>query len=490
MSSLQSKNDFKNKAVKSGVVTVSAQMVTIAIQLASIVILSRLLSPADFGTIAMIAAITAFVGLFRDMGLSTASIQKKELSYEQSNLLFWINILAGMVLMFVLMALSPVIAWFYDKPELKPVALLLSVTFLIASASAQHSALMQRAMRFKPKAVAEIGGAFLTLLLSSVLAILGYGYWSLAWGTVAGALLTSLLFFVLSDFRPGLPKKAEGVREMLGFGANITAFEFVNYFHRNLDNVLIGRVWGAEALGLYSRAYQMMMLPLNSLRAPINAVALPVLSKLQNDPLEFRRYYCKITSLLAMLSMPLMAFLVVNADDVVLLALGKQWVEVVPIFMLLGLAGFIQPVASLRGLVLISLGFTKRYLAWGVINTILVCVAFFIGLPWGGVGVACAYVIANYLILYPSLIWIFKGTPIAPVNFFVAVSLPFLSSIVASGVSYAVMNQLDLNNLFLRFLVSGLLFVACFILVLAILPSGRLFIKSFIEIGKMLKKPL
>lgn len=464
--------ELKRKSVRGGVVTMAAQGGSIAVQIASTVVLSRLLPAEDFGIIAMIVAVTAFAGLFRDMGLSTASIQKVNLTFAQTNALFWINVATGAFLTLLVAACAPLVAKFYGRAELLPVTMLLSSTFLLASLGAQHAALMQRELRFKPKAFSDISGAIVSLLASITLAANGYGYWSLAWGTVAGVSTTTLLYFALSSFRPGLPRRAEGVKELIGFGVNVTAFEFVNYFHRNLDNVLIGRVWGAGALGLYSRAYQLMMLPIISIRTPINAVALPVLSRLQAEPDQFRRYYRQITAVLGVLSIPLMAFLTVNAEGVIRVALGDGWSEMVPIFVLLGLTGLIQPAASLRGLVLLSLGKTKRYLIWGVLNAVAVSVGFAIGVIWGSVGVAASYAITNYLILYPSLVFAFNETPVRPSDFFEALMRPSLSAAIASGVNmYAIPFVSpfgDFLSIFLAFIVFSLAFLVVFCLV----PGG------------------
>ncbi|GAB3048444.1 lipopolysaccharide biosynthesis protein [Stenotrophomonas tumulicola] len=489
MSTEETTTDLKKKAVRGGAISMAARLSTIMIQICSIVVLSRLLAPDDFGIIAMITAITAFMGLFRDMGLSAASIQKGELSDEHTNALFWLNVAAGGLLTLLTMASAPLIAWFYDRPELQPVTLLLATTFVISSIGAQHSALMQRELRFGPKVAGDVAGALLTLVVSITLALFDQGFWSLAWGTVLGAALTTLMYLKGSKFRPSMPKRTGGIRELLGFGANVTAFELVNYFHRNLDSVLIGRVWGAESLGHYSRAYQMMMLPISSLRAPINAIAFPVLSRLQHNPAEFRTFYCRIASLLAFLSMPLMAFLIINSENVVSIALGKQWIAVAPIFALLGITGFIQPVASLRGLVLLSLGQTRLYLAWGIVNAAVVSVAFLIGVSWGPTGVALAYAIANYLILYPSLVYFFRETPLRPLDFFSSIAIPLTATIVAAigafiSTQYLVMtasNWIQLGS-------SAAVFLALFLVAVLLLPGGKKTLKDYYTMLRMIKK--
>ena len=465
-------------------------MAVILIQMAAIVVLSRILRPEDFGVIAMIVAVTAFIGLFRDMGLSTATIQKTDLTREQASALFWLNLLAGAVLMALVMALAPVIAWFYNRPELTQVCYVISTTFVIASAGAQHAALLQRELRFKPKAIADVSGAAANLLTSILLAMKGMGFWALAWGTVFGALTTTTLYLILSGFKPIRPRAATGLRQIFGFGANVTAFELLNYFSRNLDSVLIGKFWGATQLGFYSRAYQMMMLPITSLRTPINAVAFPVLSRLQHDPAGFRRYYCQIASLLAFLSMPMMGFLTVKSELVVEIALGREWIEVAPVFALLGITGFIQPVASLRGLVLLSLGKSRRYLAWGGINAIAVTIAFCIGIRWGNTGIAWAYLIVNYALIYPSLLFIFNQTPLRPRDFFDSIKFPFIASVIAIIVVFLWPSDWKREELIAQSIVDVAIFAAAFFGVYVVSQTGRDTIAGYFRLINTLKPKL
>lgn len=457
---------------------VGAQMITILVQLASIVTLSRLLPAEDFGVIAMIVSVTAFLGLFRDLGLSTASIQKGNLSHQEKSLLFWLNAASGAALAILVAAIAPALALFFDRPELRPVAQLLATTFLISSLGAQHSAVMQRELRFAPKVVADVVGAVANMALAVALALLGFRYWALAWGIVAGTLVTTVLYMALSGFRPGLPARTPGMRSLLGFGASVTAFELANYVHRNLDNVLIGRVWGASVLGLYSRAYQIMMLPITCLRTPINAVALPVLARLQNDPAAYSAYFRNLVSALAFLSMPLMLFIVINATDVVALALGKGWLELVPILVLLGISGFIQPVAGLRGLVLLSLGRSRRYMMWGFLHAIAVSMSFGIGVAWGGVGVAAAYALCNYALLYPSIRFVFRDTPLQPSDLLSTSLLPCAASLVAAASNWLFLRKLPEASPVSRLIVAILVFGTCYLIVFLLLPRGRDVLRS------------
>lgn len=454
-------------------VTMISHGVTIGTQILSTIILSRLLSPADFGILAMVLAVTAFAGLFRDLGLSTAAIQKQDLTDSQQSALFWINIAMGLVLGLIVAALSPLVASFYGRPEVRNVTLVLSLVFVLGSLGAQHRARLTREMSFGKIGAANILGQLVSLMVAVTLAMQGAGYWALVWGNLLAAGSTSAALFFLSPFRPSLPSRGSDIRQLVGFGAHITGFEIVNYFHRNLDNMLLGRFWGAEVLGHYSRAYQLLMLPIHALRTPINTVAFPAMSQLRADPEGFRIYYRRVSSMLAILSMPLTSFCFLAAEPIIVLALGEQWIGVAPVFSILAISGFIQPVASLRGLVLLSTGQSKLYLKWGVINAVCVSVGFVIGVRWGGVGLAVSYAIVNYAILYPSLKLTFKNSSVAPRDFFSSIARPSAASIIAGAIAYVAMSILSATTEVEHLLISSGIFALVWIITYLALPGGK-----------------
>ncbi len=423
---------LKRDSIRGGAVTLMSQAASIVIQLASTVILARLLAPEDYGVIAMVAAVTAFAGLFRDLGLSAASIQKKGLTRAQQSNLFWLNVAMGVLLTVIVAAGAPLVAWFYGRSELKPVTMALSMSFVISSLGSQSGAFLVRQMRFGRKAIAQLSGAIVTLAVAVPFALAGWSYWSLVWGTLAGATVTTLLLFALSPFRPTWPSRGSGVRDMLRFGADVTGFNLVNYFHRNLDNLLIGRYWGADALGLYGRAYALMMFPIHAIRGPIVAVTFPALSRLQNDPKRFLAFVCKASNAIALLSMPIAAFAAVSSESLIVVVLGSKWNEASTIFTCLAIAGFLQPVAAIRGQIMLSTGATRKYLVWGVANAILVSLAFLLGIAWGPVGVAVAYAVATFVIFIPSLVYATRGTVVHPTDILAAIACPAISSVVAA----------------------------------------------------------
>jgi PST family polysaccharide transporter len=485
----QNLEELKSKSVRGGIVTIGSRFFSVVISLASTAILARILTPFDFGVVAMVLSVSAFVAVFRDFGLSSAAIQKgSTLTDKQSNALFWVNVAAGILLTVAFACSAPVVAWIYGNDDLIPVTVVVSLSFVLSSLGAQHAAALQRHMLFQRKAIADIAGTVVTFLVAVVLAFKGFAYWSLVMANIAGVLTTTLMLMLLSPFHIRRPSKDVDVKELLHFGGRVTAFEFINYFHRNLDNILIGKFWGSDALGVYSRAYQLLMFPITNLRAPITAVAFPAMSRLQDDPSSFRTYYCRVAHLLAFASMPLVAFLYVAAPEVVHVLLGSQWNAVIPVFKALAITAFIQPVASLRGLVALASGRSTDYLWLGVINAIVACAAFVAGLPWGPEGVAWAYGIAIYALLYPTLTLSYRSTAIRMIDFWQTIQQPALTS-TASAIAVLSIPPLDLlaGHVVLTLLLKLLAFFACWFLANLLWPNGWQKLKDIASLLKKLK---
>lgn len=209
-------------------------------------------------------------------------------------------------------------------------------------------------MRFVSLAVVDIGSMLGAVAISVALASSGAYYWSLVFGQLALAAITAASVWTLSGWRPGLPTRRSGVRTMLVFRGHLTGFSIVNYWARNLDNLLIGRVWGPSQLGLYSRAYQLLLVPIDQANTPVAAVAVPALSRLGDSPERYRQAYLHILEKLAMVTMPMMAFLIATSDWMVHLVLGSQWLGVSSLFAWLGIAGLVQPLANTTGWLFIT----------------------------------------------------------------------------------------------------------------------------------------
>lgn len=408
-----------------------SQGIRFVLQIVGTMVLARLLTPADYGLIGMVTVVVNFGTMFKDAGLSMATVQKDKITHEQISTLFWINVLISVVLGLCVLIGSPLVAMFYGKPELTAVTATLSISFILSGLSIQHAALLRRHMRFGSLAVVQIASQVITLTVTILLALYGWRYWALVGGSLTTAFFTVVLTFFFCPWLPGRMQKGTGVRDMLKFGGHLTGFNFINYFARNADNILIGRFIGADALGLYAKAYALFMMPISQIRGPLTQVAMPVLSSLKDQPERYVKYYQRLLDIMASLTIPLTLYCVIEADFLIRLLLGSQWLGAVPVFRILAIAGLIQPSFGTAGIVMLSLGYAKRQLRLGIINSFLIVLSFVVGLPFGIIGVAWAYAIITYVTFIPLVFLCFYGTPVKMSLFLRAHIMPILLSIIS-----------------------------------------------------------
>jgi len=355
--------------------------------------LSRLLSPNDFGLIGMVMTVTTLFQVFSDMGLSLATVQRSKLTVADFNNLFWINLAMGAAISICCVAASPFLAQFYRRPELVSITGVLGLGFAIGGISAQPTALMRRRMQLKQLLLFEILGLVVAAAVGVAMAAMGCGYWAL----VAQSLLTqgvvAVCALAYTRYIPELPRFSEGTRHLLKFGGYLTLYGVVNYFARNLDNVLVGRFWGAEQLGYYSRAYTLMMLPTYLATSSMMGVMVPALSAVAQDRQQLANGYRKAIFCIALLGLPLAVGLAAAAHEVVRLLYGPKWGPVVPLLFWLSLAGTGMPIHNTMGWLYVAVGKTKSLFWWGVVGSAILCAGFAVGVRWGALGVAISYAI-------------------------------------------------------------------------------------------------
>ena len=397
--------DVRRRTARGGFVTLGGQAVRFVLTLGSTMVLARLLTPADFGLVAMVTAVTGFLATFKDLGLSQATVQRQKIEQGEVSTLFWVNVVASMVLTLLVVGLAPILARLYHEPSLTAITLALSLGFVISGLGIQHAALLQRQMRFRRLVVIDLMSLSLGIFAGIVVALAGYGYWALVAMPLATSASATAGYWFSSRWRPGRPVWSSGAKGMLRFGGYLTGFNTVNYLARNLDNVLIGWRWGAAPLGLYSRAYQLLMLPLQQINAPIGSVMIPTLSRLQGETARYRKGFLEVLEKLVLVTSPLIGYLIATSDWVVDVFLGPQWHDAARIFLWLGVGAFVQTVGNTTGWLFITQQRTKDMFIWGILGSGLSVASFVVGLPFGPIGVAAAYAISGILIRTPLNIW-------------------------------------------------------------------------------------
>jgi PST family polysaccharide transporter len=430
--------DLKQKTIQGGFARLSTQGASFFLRVGSLMVLARLLGPKDFGLVGMVTAFTGVLTLFRDFGLSSAAIQRTTVTDEQISTLFWINMLSGTLLGLLLAALAPAIAAFYHEPRLLWVTVVLASGFLFNAAGIQHSVLLQRQMRFT--ALALIG--FGSLIVGTAIAIggakAGYGYWALVVMTVSLPLTSTIGLWLTSGWVPGMPHRRAGIRSMMRFGGTITLNGLIVYVACNFEKVLLGRFWGAAAIGIYGRAYQLINIPTDNLNSAASEVGFSALSRLQDDPPRLKSYFLKGYSLVLAMTLPITIACAFFANDVVFVLLGPKWKEAAPIFRLLAPTILVFAIANPLSWLLSSIGLVGRLLKMSLVIAPVMIAGYVVGLPYGPKGVAFAYSAVMTLWLIPLVIWALHGTGISPGDILVTMSRPLASSIVAGGLAFAV----------------------------------------------------
>jgi O-antigen/teichoic acid export membrane protein len=403
------RRDLKGKTIRGGVDLATAQALMVLIALASIPVLTRLLAPADFGLVAMVAVFTGLAAMFVDAGLAMATIQAESLTHQQASNLFWVATALGLLIALAVCALAPAIALFYGEPRLVGIAIGLSAATLLSGLTIQHQALLRRALQLRRLAIVQVTATLLGNLVAIALAWTFRSYWALVALPVTVAALRMAGAWLACPWRPGAPRRGANVRPMIGFGAHLTGFSFINYFARSGDNMLIGWSWGDTALGFYERAYKLMMAPLQQISAPLTGIVVPALSRLHHEPALYRTAYFGAVSVLQVVSVPLMAFVAVMAPSVVRVIFGPGFEEAASILRWLAIAGLFQPLTHSFGWLYISQGRGRELMRWGMLSCSLIIASFLLGLPWGPRGVAAGYALMITLVIAPLAVW-FAGT--------------------------------------------------------------------------------
>ena len=443
-----------------------SQLFTFVIQFGGITVLARLLIPEYFGLVAMVAALTNLAVLFSDMGLSAATIQRENISEQQVSNLFWINALIGLAIFMTVAGCAPLICIFYEEPRLTGIALALSISFFFGALSIQHQALLKRHMMFRRLAVVEIAAMLISTLFGIGSALLNAGYWALVFMQIMLPFSKMIGLWMACPWRPKCWTRGVGARELFNFGMNVTGFNLVNYFSRNLDKILLGRWHGSGPLGFYSNAYQLVLFPINKINGPITTAVLPALSRLQNDPDQYREYYKNALRIIAAAGTPLVFFLCLMADEVIFILLGDQWGQAVPIFRLLTPAAWCAVTNVATGWVYMSLGHVNRQLKWGIWASVFLCICMILGVRWGAWGMALAVSISRIIQKCPGLWYCYVGTPIKMRDFFYSCWPATLASLMAVVTAYLGLKILLWQGPLIRLLFSGVLFGMMYLLVL------------------------
>ena len=419
---------MRGKALAGASFLGAGQALKIGLTFCSTIILARLLTPEDFGLIAMTATVTGFLMMFQNVGLDQAIIQARRVEPDHLDALFWTGAIFSALVALAIAAAAPFAAQFYGDERIRKLMFASSMLVVLGSFNLVQFSLLNREMRFGALSLIDIAANILSFIVAISAAFVLRSYWAIWLGNLAAVLLNVIAAFSLVRWLPRRGPSLHGVGELWKFARGLAGFNIVNFIARNLDNVLIGRFSGAVELGIYDRAYRLMLFPLQNFNAPLSRVMLPMLARLADEPARYRRAYLLALQLIQMATVPGIAVAGAASGDLIPLLLGAKWRSAAAIFYWLSLSAILQSVFNTTGWLFISSHRTGALFRWGLFSCAVTAVGFAIGVHWGGVGVAVAYLCCNLGFLPVLTVWATRGTPVNARDLIVAMAPSFTAA--------------------------------------------------------------
>lgn len=403
---------LRNKTYSAVRWTATTAVIRACLQLAQIVVLARLLEPADFGLMAIVAVVIGFVSLTADAGINSAYLQRQNVSAEDRSSLYWLNVLIGGALSLLLALASPLLAMLFGDPRLTPLIMLASGIFFVTSLGQQLRITAEKELEFRPVAFVELSATSLGFAVALLSAFSGLGVYSLVLAALTTAAAGSAFswFFLANGWRPLLRLRIKEIRSYLGFGGTLVANNLVNEFNRSMDLLLGGRLLTATALGLYSLPRQLVFQIQGLVNPIITRISFPLIAKIQNDIPRVRSAYLQSLNMVASTNAPVYLGIAFFAPEVVALLFGEKWQDTAAILQILAVWGGIRTLGNPVGALLLGLGRADLSLKWNLALLLIVPPALWAGSHYGLIGIAWTLLAMLCVLFVPG--WYFLVRPL------------------------------------------------------------------------------
>jgi O-antigen/teichoic acid export membrane protein len=394
--------NFRQQTLHAASWSVAGQIALQALRFGLGIVVARLLTPRDFGLMGMITVITGFAALFAELGFGAALVQKRDVTEEHLSTVFWVNVGGGATLGLLVFLSAPALARFYREPMLEPLTALVSLTFFIRSLNIVQQTLLTKRLAFRAKAIVDSLAALLGGGIAIGMAVGGFGVYCLAAEALVTASVTTLGFWFSSPWRPRWMLDTRALRDLSRFSLHLLGTNSLNYWARNVDNLLIGRVLGSAPLGIYARAYSVMMFPLTNVSNVLLRVMFPAFSMIQQEPARVAKAYLRMSRAVALVTFPLCTGVALTAEPFVVSLFGPRWMAVIPVLRVLTLAGMIQSIGTLNGSLYMSQGRADLQFRVSIFAKLVTIAALVAGVPFGVLGVAIGCLVGTLLITGPT----------------------------------------------------------------------------------------
>ena len=483
-------NELKSKAIHGASVNLIAQFVSFIFNTGSVIILSRLLSPNDFGLVAIVTAFSMWLMNFGENGFAEYIIQKDKINSNEINSIFWIHLAISIVLVLGFSLFSIFLVQFYSEPSLFKISVVMSLSFIIMALHTSQIAILKREMRFKAIAIIRLVAAILSILLAIAAALLKMAYWAIIVRQFSLLALTMIGAWIVCSWRPNFPNIFLSKNALI-YGLKVYGNFTLTTAIRNIDKVLLGKFYGVADLGNYDRAYQLSMMPLNRLLSPLHSVALATLSKIKNDKNRFISYYTKSVNIIAFVGTGASLILTLSAEDIIVLLLGNDWRSAGKIVMAFGPGITAMFIYGTHSWLHLALGTPERWLKWNIFASIVIIIGFIVAAPYGAIAMAFAYSLTAFILMVPAL-W-YGGKPIGlkMKNVFNSLWANFVSAIVVWLICTKLIFHYYQNMqipVILKIILMSTFSAVLYVLIEALLKRNIQSIKELISISKIVIK--
>lgn len=433
---------LRRTAVRGAGAAIAGQAANFVLSIGSVIILARLLSPADFGVVTMVTTFGLLFRSFGFVGFTELIVQLDDVTDALASNFFWIELGVGAILTLVFAGSGSLMALFYHNEKVASVALGMSPMIILGCLGWIHLGLVQRAMQFRTAALINFAGQTAYVVSSIVLALAGFHYWALVWGIIAQSATSTVGAWLVCRWIPSWPSRASGTRSGLKFAVSVYSHYAFNYLTRNTDNLLVGWRFGAGMLGFYKKAYDLFVLPESQLLAPLSNVVVTTLSRIREDRQQFQRVFLGAISVLALLGMGIGADFALVGKDIIRLLLGPGWDEAGRIFVLFGPGIGAMLLYETHGWIHLSIGRPERWFFWGLIEFACTASLFLLALRWGPSGIAFAWTASFFLLMFPGF-W-YAGRPIGLGlgSILAAIWKSFFASVVAACATVVILGAM------------------------------------------------
>lgn len=466
----------------------TGQVVRIAVQFGGLVILARLLTPHDYGLMAMMLAIMGITEVFRDFGLTQAAVQARTLSRQQRDNLFWANFLIGIVLASIVWLIAPLLGEFFSAPELTMMAQWTSLVFVANGAATQYRASLNREMRFGALAISDILASALGLASAVVVALLSGGYWALVIQQIVFSIVALVSVIGAARWVPRWYSVSAPMRGLFGYGFNLLGVQLVSNLTRNADSLILGVRVGSVQLGYYDRAFQILLLPLNQINAPATKVALPVLARLNDQPDRFGSFLVRGQAILINIVAGVLGFVAAAAGPLIEVVLGNQWSPSSLLLQILCIGGVAQAASYACYWVFLARGLTRENLYYVLATRPILIVLLIMGSYWGTVGVAIAYSVGLLLSWPVAIFWLNRVTSIPSLSMFRNGALAFLNWGVCAAVALGALQFVQELPAVIQIAFAAIAYAAAVTLVFAVSRPFREDFRAILDVAKLVRR--